>query len=72
VSGTRAITNTKINLLDRPTNAPLYCLTVTLQIKPERHSDFLSCISQNQYHEPNAITYIYCQDNSIGLVVPRT
>ena len=68
VSGTRAITNTKINLLDRPTNAPLYCLTVTLQIKPERHSDFLSCISQNQYHtltsEPNAITYIYGQDNS--------
>ena len=70
VSGTRAITNTKINLLDRPTNTPLYCLTVTLQIKPERHSDFLSCISQNQYHtltsEPNAITYIYGQDNSIA------
>jgi quinol monooxygenase YgiN len=59
----------KINLLDRPANTPLYCLTVTLQVKPERQSDFLSCISNNQYHtltsEPNAITYIYGQDTTL-------
>lgn len=62
----------KINLLHRgPTSTnttPLYCLMVTLQIKPERHSDFLSCISNNQYHtltsEPYAITYIYGQDTT--------
>jgi quinol monooxygenase YgiN len=59
----------KINLLDRPTNTPLYCLIVTLQVKPECQSDFLSCISNNQYHtltsEPNAITYIYGQDTTL-------
>lgn len=62
---------TKINLLDRPSNnMPLYCLTVCLHIKPERRSDFLQCISANQFYtltsEPDAITYVYGEDTSIS------
>ena len=57
----------RINLMDRPRDgASTYCLSVILNIKPDRRLEFLECINANQLGtlmtEPNAITYVYGED----------
>jgi quinol monooxygenase YgiN len=59
----------RINLVDRPRDgASPYCLSVILNIKPDRRDEFLRCINANQLGtlktEPNAITYVYGEDES--------
>jgi len=44
----------------------LYCLNVTLYVKPERRAEFLQCIKNNKAgtlsNEPLAVTYCYGED----------
>jgi quinol monooxygenase YgiN len=67
VAGLAAVAGTGIYFLRRwYARRTLYCLNVTLYVKPERRAEFLQCIKNNKAgtlsNEPLAVTYCYGED----------